>query len=172
VLQFFSDFTDFANVVNWWLADPHVGGPWRLEELPKVDLRLHGNFDYGPVYGRSYVIFHNQQRVGTLEISAGLQYSVESPQVITHVKLDFVRVFSFDTIRTFLTDIALHTCDFSPVTKEYVQAQQAIDRAMTEVLWHISQVSRFGVDFDDRRHGHVVRRAQRLRSLPKRHLEN
>jgi hypothetical protein len=23
-LQFFSDFEDFANVVNWWLADPNV----------------------------------------------------------------------------------------------------------------------------------------------------
>jgi hypothetical protein len=29
VQQFFADFEDFADVVNWWLADPHVGGPWR-----------------------------------------------------------------------------------------------------------------------------------------------
>src|SRR5262245_35351900 len=34
-LQFFSDFKDFADVVNWWLADPdvHPNGPWRLQEL-------------------------------------------------------------------------------------------------------------------------------------------
>jgi hypothetical protein len=153
-LQFFSDFGHFANVVNWWLADPHVGGPWRLQELPKVDLSLHGNFDYGPVYGRSYAIFHNQQRLGTLEISPSLNYSAESPQVITYVQLDFARVLSFDAVRTFLTHIALHTCDFRPGTKEYFEAQQAIDRAMTEVLWQISQVSRFGLDFGED-HGEI-----------------
>ena len=33
VLQFFDDFREFANVVNWWLADEHVGSAWRLQEL-------------------------------------------------------------------------------------------------------------------------------------------
>jgi hypothetical protein len=145
-LQFFSDFADFADVVNWWLADPDVGGrPWRLQELPEVDLSLHGNFNYGPVYGRSYAIFYNQERVGTLEISSGFQYSSENPRVFTYIQLDLVRVFSFDTVRTFLTDIAYHTCDFRPGTSEYFQAEQAIDRAMTEVLWHVNQVSRYGL---------------------------
>jgi len=140
----------FANVVNWYLASPHYDGrPWRLQELPEADLSLHGNFDSGPVYGRSYAIFHNQQRLGILEISDGFQYSAENPHVITHVQLDFVRVLSFDAIRTFLTTIALHTCDFHPGTKEYVQAEQAIDRAMTEVLWQINRTSRFGLDFGD-----------------------
>jgi hypothetical protein len=149
-LQFFSDFEDFANVVNWYLASPYSdGGPWRLQELPEADLSLHGNFDSGPVYGRNYAIFHNQQRLGILEISDGFQYSAENPDVITHVQLDFVRVLSFDAIRTFLTNIAHHTCDFRPGTKEYFQAEQAIDRAMTEVLWQINRVSRFGLDFED-----------------------
>jgi hypothetical protein len=148
-MQFFSDFEDFANVVNWWLAEDYKQSPWRLQELPKVDLSLHGNFDSGPVYGRSYAIFHNQERLGILEISPGFKYSAESPQIITHVELDFVRLLPFDTIRTFLTDIALHTCDFHRGTEEYFQAQQAIDRAATEVLWHISRVTQFGVYFDD-----------------------
>jgi hypothetical protein len=146
VLQFFSDFGHFANVVNWWLADPYVGSRWRLQELPEVDMRLHGNFDYGPVYGRSYAIFHNQERLGTLEIHPASQYSVESPHVTTYINLDYVRIFSFDAIRTFLTHIAEHTCDFSQGSTERLQAEQAIDRAMTEVLWHISQVSRFELD--------------------------
>jgi hypothetical protein len=146
VLQFFSDFGHFANVVNWWLADPHVGGPWRLQELPEVDMRLDGNFDFGPMYGRSYAIFHNQERLGTLEIHPDLEYSSENPEVITRIQLNLVRIFSFDAIRTFLTDIANHTCDFRPGTKEYFEAQQAIDRAMTEMLWQINQVSRFGLD--------------------------
>jgi hypothetical protein len=154
LMQFFSDFAEFANVVNWWLADPYVGSPWRLQELPEVDMSLHGNFDSGPIYGRSYEIFHNQERLGTLEISPGSQYSAESPKVITHIQFDVVRIFSFDAIRTFLTHIAQHTCDFRPGTKEYFEAQQAIDRAMTEVLWQISQVSRFGLDFGED-HGEI-----------------
>jgi hypothetical protein len=52
---------------------------------------------------------------------------------------EFVRILSFDTIRTFLTDIADHTRDLDD-TKERFQAEQAIDCAMTEVLWRTSQV--------------------------------
>jgi hypothetical protein len=141
-------FAEFANVVNWWLADKYSARPWRLQELPEVDLRLLGNFD-GPTYGRSYAIFHNQARLGTLEIRSGGGYTVESPEVITYIRLDFARILTFDTIRTFLRDIACHTCDLRPGTKEYFQAQQAIDRAMTEVLWQISQVSRLGIDFEE-----------------------
>jgi hypothetical protein len=145
LMQFFSDFAEFANVVNWWLAEDYKRSPWRLQELPEVDLRL-GYGGAGPIYGRSYAIFHNQERLGTLEIRKGIQYSAESPQVITYIQLKHARVLSFDTIRTFLTDIADHTCDFSD-TKERFQAEQAIDRAMTEVLWQISEISRF--DFSD-----------------------
>jgi hypothetical protein len=65
---FFNDFKQFANVVNWWLSDPHVGGPWRLQELPDTDLVLHGSFDHGPTFGRRYAIFHNQVRLGELEV--------------------------------------------------------------------------------------------------------
>ena len=60
---FFADFADFANVVNWWLADEHVGSRWRLQELPETELRLHGVFDYGPTFGRSYAVFYNQARL-------------------------------------------------------------------------------------------------------------
>jgi hypothetical protein len=28
--RFFRDFEDFAEVVNWWLADEHVGSSWRI----------------------------------------------------------------------------------------------------------------------------------------------
>jgi hypothetical protein len=147
-LRFFSDFADFADVVNWRLEENDH--PWRLQELPEVDLSLHGDFNHGPIYGRSYAIFHNQERLGTLEISPGIQYSAETPRVITRIQLEFVRVLSFDAIRTFLTDIADHTCDLYENTEERFQAEQAIDRAMTEVLWRTSQVSRFrGPDFTE-----------------------
>ena|SRR5215470_9101151 len=48
-LQFFSDFEDFANVINSWLTDeyayPH-GNPWRLQELPKSELLHLGDPEY------------------------------------------------------------------------------------------------------------------------------
>jgi hypothetical protein len=63
---FFDDFRDFADVVNWWLGDEHVGGPWRLQELPDTELRLSLG-DSRPSFGRRYDIFYNQVPVGTLE---------------------------------------------------------------------------------------------------------
>jgi hypothetical protein len=47
---FFSEFTHFAAVVNWWFADRHVGSPWRLQELPDTELKL--GFSDMPDYGR------------------------------------------------------------------------------------------------------------------------
>src|SRR5262249_35539936 len=44
-LQFFSDFAEFANVVNWGLGED--ARPWRLQELPKADLSRHGVFSHG-----------------------------------------------------------------------------------------------------------------------------
>jgi hypothetical protein len=65
--KFFADFEDFADVVNWWFDDTHDGGPWRLQELADTELRL--GFHDSPTYGRRYDIYHNQVRVGTLELS-------------------------------------------------------------------------------------------------------
>jgi hypothetical protein len=106
-LQFFSDFEDFAKVVNSWLADPDAyphGNPWRLQELPKSELLALGYF--GPTYGRTYAVFHNQVRVGEIEIAPAWKYSTQDPRIRVHVELDWVRLFSFETIRGFLIDIA------------------------------------------------------------------
>jgi hypothetical protein len=35
--RFFTDFAEFADVVNWWLADENVGTRWRLQKLPDGD---------------------------------------------------------------------------------------------------------------------------------------
>lgn len=146
VQQFFADFEDFADVVNWWLADPQVGGPWRLQELADAELNL--DVSDSPTHGRRYAIFHNQERLGTLEVS-DFFYRTEAPRVITRLRLDYVSLLSFDAVRSFLSAIALHTCDARPNSKEYSQATQAIDRAMTEVLWQKQQVSTFGMDGED-----------------------
>jgi hypothetical protein len=136
-LQFFSDFEDFGDVVNSWLTDPYVhphNSPWRLQELPKSELSLWAGD--GPNYGRTYAVFHNQVSVGEIEIEPDWKYSTQNPRVTVHIELDWVRLLHFETIRSFLTDIATHVSEYHPGTVDYVQANQEIDRAMTSVLWN------------------------------------
>ena len=131
-LQFFSDFEDFANVVNSWLTDPYVhphNSPWRLRELPKSELLMPLTDTSGPIYGRSYAVFHNQVRVGEIELEPGLNYSTQNPRVTIHVELDWVRLLPFETIRSFLTDIAEHISEYRPGTVEYVQTNWGGDKA-------------------------------------------
>jgi len=145
-LQFFSDFEDFANIVNWWLADPHVhqNGPWRLQELPKSELLALG-LD-SPTYGRRYAVFHNQVRLGEIEVKPDWKYSIQNPRVTVHVELDWVRLLAAGTIRGFLTDIALHISEYHPGTLEYLQTNQQIDLATMDVLWETQEISEFGLE--------------------------
>jgi hypothetical protein len=145
---FFADFADFAAVVNRWLADELVRSRWRLQELPETELRLHGVFDYGPAFGRSYAVFYNQVRVGELEVEP-FRYSTGEPNVISRIHLNYVRLLSFDTIRDFFAVIAMYTCDDRPDGKKYLEAQQAIDRAMTEALWQNNQVDVYDIGVPD-----------------------
>jgi hypothetical protein len=141
---FFADFADFVNVVNWWLADEHVRSRWRLQELPETELRLplafSGYEPQGPTFGRSYAVFYNQVRLGALEVEPRFSYSADDPRVSTYIHLDDVRLLSFKTIRDFFDAIAEHACFDSRDGKEYVEAQQAIDRALTEALWRSNEV--------------------------------
>jgi hypothetical protein len=144
---FFADFADFANVVNWWLADEAVGSRWRLQELPETELRLPMEFSgyepQGPTFGRSYAVFYNQARLGALEVTPNC-YSADDPRVSTYIHLDNVRLLSFETIRDFFAAIAELACYDSRDGEEYfktqIKAQQAIDRAMTEALWRSNEV--------------------------------
>jgi len=144
VYQFFNDFADFADVVNQWLTEVAGGGPWRLQELSDTQLSL--DFVDSPRYGRRFAVFHNQIRLGTLEVSDLLYDS--NPRVSARVHLEYVRFLSFDTVQDCLMAIALHTADPGPETKEYIIAQRQIDRAMTAVLWTALASERRG---DDRR---------------------
>jgi hypothetical protein len=146
---FFADFADFANVVNWWLADEDFGSRWRLQELPETELRLHGVFDSGPTFGRSYAVFYNQVRLGALEVHPFL-YSTEQPRVITYIHLDNVRLLSFETIRDFFAAIAMYAGYDSPDSKEYLKAQQAIDRALTGAMWQNYQIDVYNIGILDR----------------------
>jgi|SRR5262245_26217513 len=154
-LQFFSDFEDFANVVNSWLTDQYVyphGNPWRLQELPKSDLLHLGGPD--PTYGRTYAAFHNQSRIGEIEIKPHYGYSTESPRVEVYViELDLIRLLHFGTIRGFLIDIAQHVSE-TGLTLEWLHTMQAIDSALIGVLWRTQEISRFGMD-DEPSHGEI-----------------
>src|SRR5262245_39652592 len=96
-LQFFSDFEDFANVVNAWLADTDVhphNSAWRLQELPKSELLELWGGD-GPTYGRTYAVFHNQVRTDEIEVKPDWRYSTQDPRVTIHVALEWVRLLPF-----------------------------------------------------------------------------
>jgi hypothetical protein len=139
--QFFRDFADFGDVVNWWFTDGHEDSPWRLQELTDTHLKLSGSDS--PSFGRAFEVFHNQVRLGRLEVSADNDYCLLGPKVRTEIELHNVRLLSFDTIRTFLSDIALHVSDKDrKKSQEYLQIQHAIEQAMARAVWdelnHIS----------------------------------
>jgi hypothetical protein len=149
LIQFFSDFKDFANVVNEWLVDPYLigptGSPWRLQDLPKTDLLNLGGRD-GPTYGRCYAVFHNQIRLGEIEIRPDSEYSADNPCVTVHIELDWVRLLAAGTIRGFLIDIATHISEYRPGTVQYLQTNQQIDLALTAVLWETQEISEYGLE--------------------------
>jgi len=154
-LQFFSDFEDFANVVNSWLTDPYVhphNSPWRLQELPKSEL-LHLGMD-SPTYGRTYAVFHNQVRLGEIEIKPDWKYSTQNPRVTAHVELDWVRMLAAGRIRGFLIDLAQHISEYRPGTVEYLQTNHEIDLALIGVLWETQEISQYGFE-NEPGHGQI-----------------
>jgi hypothetical protein len=156
-LQFSSDFEDFAEVVNSWLADPHTyphGKPWRLQEFPNSDLvALWGTS--GAVYCRTYAVFHNQVRIGKIEITPDWEYSTQDPRVLVHVELHWVRLLDFGTIRGFLIDIAAYLSSKPRSKLEWLQTIQKIDLALLGVLWETQEISQFKFKMDEPSHGEI-----------------
>jgi len=144
--RFFADFAEFADVVNWWFAEEYVGGRWRLQALPDGDVRLNVSFDHGPIYGRCYAVFFNQVELGRLEIRPGHghSYDAATPEVITEIEIDSVRLLSYDTIEDFLSTIASYVCDRNPKDrKSHTDPNQAIVGALTKALWDTHHISEF-----------------------------
>jgi hypothetical protein len=101
------------------------------------------------MFGRRYAIFHNHVHLGELELEPIYRYSAETPTVRTRIKLDSVRLLGVGTIRDFLAGVALHVCDSDSSTREYLQSQMYIDRALTESLWQTGRITEFGMDGED-----------------------
>ena len=141
--RFFFDFAEFADVVNWWLADKHVGSRWRLQELPDGDLGLFVTISSGPVLGRGYAIFHNQVRLGTLEIHPHYPYGSESPKVSAKIEINSVLLLDLDNITDFLYAIASHVCDSKQRSEDDSDVRQAIAEAVMKSLWQTQQITEF-----------------------------
>jgi hypothetical protein len=147
--QFSKDFEDFANVVNRYLVDY---APWRLQELPTSELSKLAVSS--PAYGRRYAVFHNQARVGEIELKPDWRYSTESPEVTIHIELNWVRLLSFETIRDFLMHVATNTFEYQQGTLAYLQMNEEIELAMMDVLWKTQQISKLG--FDEGGYGQIT----------------
>jgi hypothetical protein len=146
---FFADFKDFADVVNWWLADEFTASRFRLQDLPDTDVSLNVDHSYGPTYGRCFAIYHNQTRVGRLEIYP-LEYRTESPEVRTNVQIDWSRFFDFGELTDFLWAIAMHvTSQQGEKREERITAGQTINSALTKTMWDNYRVSQYDTGDDE-----------------------
>jgi hypothetical protein len=142
--RFFRDFEDFAEVVNWWLADEHIGSSWRLQELPDTELKFQ--LSDMPMFGRRYSIFRNQVHIGALEVSPDYKHSTERPAVRTEIQLWYARLLNYDDASEFLSAMAMHVCD---MTEDRVQWRMAIETGMTRALWQSHHIAEFGKDGED-----------------------
>jgi hypothetical protein len=137
--EFNSDFEDFANVINWHLDDYY---PWRVQELPTFELSKLAKTRLA--YGRRYAVFHNQARVGEIELQPDNRYSTEAPDVTIYIELNWVRLLPFETIRDFLTHVVVNTFGYRRGTPEHFEMTQQIDLGMMDVLWKTQQISNLG----------------------------
>lgn len=141
---FFEDFRDFADVVNWFLADKYVGSRFRLQELPDGNVRLNTDHDSGPVAGRCFAVYYNQTRVGRLEIRPHFpEYTTRAPRVFTSVQINWSRLLGYSAMTEFLGVIASHVTDPRPKSDEYASARHGIQAALTATLWENYGISEF-----------------------------
>lgn len=145
---FFDDFKEFADVVNWWLADKYIATRFRLQNLPDLNVSLNVSTDGGPTVGRCFAIYYNQSRIGRLEVHPSiLDYTTQAPCVYTSVRIDWARLLGYVEITEFLGMIASHVTNPDPKSDEYIAARQRIQYSLTETLWANYRISEFDRDF-------------------------
>jgi hypothetical protein len=131
--EFFVDFKEFADVINWWLADKHVASGFRLQDLPKDEVGLIVRYS-GPTPGRCFKLYYNQYPVGRLEIHPWSDYTTETPHVWTDVEVDRARNLSYDELTKFLRAIADFVTDADSKSDSRIASRRAIDTALVETL--------------------------------------
>jgi hypothetical protein len=162
VFELFRGFGDFFN--SW-----RSSTAFRLRELQDTKI-TYRDLDLGPNYGHRYNVYHDQFKVGLLQISAsrvqfsrsdGLTFS-ETVQQIDHLEVH-VNIFldpfstttmSFKEVKAFLEAVAQMTtsatqgCSYTGyegiTQRQYVK--KAIETAMQEALWnsHLTTSDRAG----------------------------
>ena len=141
---FFEDFKEFADVVNWSLADRFTPSPFRLQELPGGTVSIpyvpDGSMD--PIPGRCFALFHNQTCVGRLEIMPSYNYTTETPLLNTYVRIDRARLLGFRILTDFLWTIADHVSDGGHTGNRRSVIWETIQYAMTEAMW-----SKYTIDY-------------------------
>jgi hypothetical protein len=145
--KFFYDFDDFADVMNWYLADADINSSpwWRLQDLPDTDV---GTAETGPIFGRTYEVFHNQAKVGKLEIHGSPFYGKKEKTITTGLTLNWVRLLGYYDVVEFLDSLAKHVVDYNPQSSEYTAARNTISAAMLKVLWDSYRISEFDFSGD------------------------
>jgi hypothetical protein len=132
---FFEDFKEFADVVNWSLAEDEYWR-FRLQDLPDTVLRLDVPHDmFPPPLGRCFKVYHNQLRVGRVEIGPSHGYATETPLVRTSVRIDLARFLGCRAITDFLRTIASYVTNSNRKSDEGIDAEQCIQVALMGPLW-------------------------------------
>jgi len=147
--KFFYEFDDFADVMNWYLADDNEPTSWRLQELPYTDV---GRADDGPRSGRAYDLFYNRMEVGKLEIHGNVFYGKEGKErereIYTRLELNWVRLLSYHDVMEFVTSLATHVVDPKPQSSEWTAATNAINTTILNALWDSYRISEFDLPGD------------------------
>jgi len=170
--HFFYHFAEFGNALNAWLANKFTGSNWRVQELPKTTLTLDA-IDDQPTFGRRYEVFCGPNKLGRLEITASYPYDTEARQVRASIKLDWVRLLSWDTVMDFLQAVSVHISSDGDQSNAHL-----LNAAMSRSLWNSLQVHSedLGLDWGDLevtvrgRADHYLRHAGRVGKDPDQQL--
>lgn len=129
--------------MNWWLADEFSKSPFRLQDLPQMDVSLNVDHSGGPVNGRCFALYYNQIKLGRVEVRPSYEYRTESPEVFTSVEVDWARFIGFGELTEFLGAIAIHVTSENPKNDDRTTACQSINRSLTETLWGNYRISQY-----------------------------
>jgi hypothetical protein len=184
--DFFVDFKDFADVVNWQLAgkyganadvvywreaDKGVASCFRLQDVPNDDVGIIDRRS-GPTPGRSFRVYCNHAPIGWLEIEPSmLDYTTEFPQVRTDVEINGPRLISYGALAKFLWTIADFVTDIDTRSESRIASRRIIETALAETLWNYEDMGTLVVRFGGRAEryvGHAVSRRELGPAAPSR----
>jgi hypothetical protein len=126
---FFENSEDFANDMNQRFST--LDEPWRLQEQAKTEVGQLG--DDGPVYGRQYRIFFNEQMTGRVRLRAKFNYSAECQNVDAVISIENARLLPFNAVVDLL-DLLIDRLSTDPSAHE--EAKQRMLFAMMAAVWN------------------------------------